>query len=1234
MAQQKRDVLHNRKTVNQGMFRALKNLSLKIKVAAFSLGLLLLAIGTLTWQFSSHLREELETTLSRQQFSEVSFVADRIDNAVQLRIDSLALTAQAITPQMMAHEDRIIGFLAERKALYRLCTLGVIVISKNGQGIADYPQIADRGSADFSQIEFFRQVVATGKPALSKPGLGRFVRDPRLVVAVPVFGKDKQVAGVLAGIVSLTDGSLLSDFDAMSPHNSNGYRIVSPRDNLFVTATDKNLILQPLPAPGIDRMFDRYMSGFEGSGISVDPDGIEELSSAKRIPNAGWFVVGAMPTSQAFERIAHLRDEAIQVAIIVAILAIALLWLFLRRELSPLTRSAELMDKLSSGEIPPLRSIPQEGSREIRKLQSSFNQLQEHIANNEQELRENEELYHAMFSNNTAVKLLIDPSDGLIVDANPAAAAYYGWPVEKLRTMRISEINTLPPDQVKQQMELALGEQRRFFRFQHRLASGEMREVEVFSGQVDYHGRPLLYSIVSDVTDRERALQREQIRGEVLEMLARGSELDDILNAIVQQVETEQPQVLCSILILDKEGKHLRVGAAPSLPEAYNQAVDNLEIEIGRGSCGHAAATGSRTIVSDIQTHPYWANYRELAAQADLASCWSEPVFSSKGKVLGTLALYQHRISSPSEAQIRLIEEMAKIVGIAIERKRDDEDLQLASTVFQASPEAIVITDANNRIVAVNPAFSRITQYEAHEAVGRDPKLLSSGQQGKEFYDAMWTSIQTFGSWQGEIINRRKNGEHYAEWLTINTVRDDNGEVRQRIAIFSDITDKKRSEEIIWRQANYDILTGLPNRRLFHDRLMQELKREGREQSSLALMFIDLDHFKEVNDTLGHEAGDNLLMQASKRIAGCIRESDTLARLGGDEFTVIMPGLADPRRLGTLADTIIHVLAKPFLIGEATAYVSASIGITLYPQDATDLSSLLKNADQAMYVAKGRGRNQYSYFTASMQEAAQTRLQLSNDLRRALDGGQFEIYYQPIIDLATGLPAKAEALLRWHHPKLGLVSPTVFIPLAEEIGLINDIGDWVFRQAALKAKQWCSGADENLRGMQISVNKSPRQFISEDSNRTLLGWLEALDIPPSCIVVEITEGLLMDDRVEVKEKLLAFRDAGIQVSLDDFGTGYSAMSYLQRFDIDYLKIDQSFVRDMETNPGDHAIAEAIIVMAHKLDMKVVAEGVETVEQRDMLVAAGCDYAQGFLFAEPMPAEEFDHYLADSVKPKA
>jgi len=1210
------------------MFREFNNISLKFKVTMFTLGILLLSIWILTWKFSTDLHQELEVTLSNQQFSEISFVADRIDNAVKLRIESLALVSDKIAPLMM-QRGRLTSFLSERVALYKLYPLGIIVISADGKAIADFPHSEGRSTADFSQRDFFRQVMATGKPALSKPGFGRFVKEQRLIIAVPVFDSHKHIIGILAGAASLSDGSLFGDFGAKPDSNYSNYLVVSPRDNLFVTATDQKRNLQPLPAPGINKMLDRFMDGYQGSGIAIGSRGTEELSSAKRIPSADWFVMGTTPTAQAFESIMHIRSQAIKGAAVISLFISILIWLFMRRELSPLARSIKIIDQLSSGTIPTLRGIPLEGSAEIRTLQLSFNRLLRDLANDERVLREDEALYHSMFISNSAIKLLIDPENGMIVDANPAAAAYYGWSVEELRKMNIDAINTLTPEKIRLEMERAHNEQRKHFRFRHRTASGEIREVEVHSGNVDYHGRTLLYSIVNDVTDREQALHREQIRSEVLEMLARDSDLQHILSTIARQIEAEQPEVLCAILLLDKDGKDLFVGAAPSLPDSFRNAVQ--DISIGSGACVQTVESGQRSVVSDIRAHAAChPTCKEFSLRTGLRTCWSEPIVSSRDKVLGTLALYQHQSSALNEDQIRLVEGMTRIVGIAIERKQAEEELQLASTVFKASPEAITITDKDNRIVAVNPAFTRITQYEAHEVIGLDPKLLSSGQQGKEFYRAMWSAIKTFGSWQGEIVNRRKNGEIYSEWLTINTVRDENGEVRQRIAIFSDITDKKRSEETIWRQANYDALTGLPNRRLFHDRLMQELKRCEREPQSLALMFIDLDHFKEVNDTLGHESGDNLLVQASKRIAGCIRETDTLARLGGDEFTIILPGLSDPQRLGTLADAIIDILAKPFLIGETTAYVSASIGITIYPQDADDLSSLLKHADQAMYVAKGRGRNQYSYFTSSMQEAAQNRLLLSNDLRHALDSGQFEIHYQPIIDLSSGQPVKAEALLRWLHPKLGFVSPAEFIPLAEEIGLINSIGDWVFRQAALKARQWCLSNDHRLSSMQISVNKSPRQFITGDNNLELLDWLRALDIPPSCIVVEITEGLLMDDRAEVRDKLLAFRDAGIQVSLDDFGTGYSAMSYLQRFDIDYLKIDQSFVRNMVQNPGDHAIAEAIIVMAHKLGMKVVAEGVETVEQRDLLLAAGCDFGQGYLFARPMAADEFDRYLANSV----
>jgi diguanylate cyclase (GGDEF)-like protein/PAS domain S-box-containing protein len=559
------------------------------------------------------------------------------------------------------------------------------------------------------------------------------------------------------------------------------------------------------------------------------------------------------------------------------------------------------------------------------------------------------------------------------------------------------------------------------------------------------------------------------------------------------------------------------------------------------------------------------------------------------------------------------------------ERKKADEELQLAASIFHASSEAMLVTDAENIIVAVNPAFTQITGYTLGDLIGKTPRVLKSGRHDQAFYLAMWQELKSTGQWRGEIWDRNKNGDVVAKRLSINTIHNADGSVHRRIALSSDITEKKQAEEMIWRQANFDALTSLPNRSLFLDRLAQEIKKTQRENLSLALLFIDLDHFKEVNDTLGHDVGDLLLSEAALRINACVRQSDTVARMGGDEFTVVLPSLTDTSRADEVAQAILQALAQPFKLRGEELHVSASIGITLYPHDAADIETLLKNADQAMYVAKSQGRNGFSYFIASMQEAARARQGLIRDLRGALAGGQLALHFQPIIELSSGRIRKAEALLRWHHPEHGMISPARFIPLAEETGLIHEIGDWVFRETARVGKRWLE-AHGDMAPMQISVNKSPRQFISGNTDRTWLAYLNEIGLPAEHIVIEITEGLLLEGRTDVREKLSRFRNGGIRIALDDFGTGYSSMAYLKKFPIDFLKIDQSFVRDMSTDASDQAIVEAIIVMARKLGLKVIAEGVETMEQCDLLTAAGCDYVQGYLFARPLPAEDFEALL--------
>jgi diguanylate cyclase (GGDEF)-like protein/PAS domain S-box-containing protein len=541
------------------------------------------------------------------------------------------------------------------------------------------------------------------------------------------------------------------------------------------------------------------------------------------------------------------------------------------------------------------------------------------------------------------------------------------------------------------------------------------------------------------------------------------------------------------------------------------------------------------------------------------------------------------------------------------------------------TPLAAISWDRDFHVVRWNKAAEKMFGYTVDEAIGRHPTGFIVSDLLKTEIDQVYKALlENKGGWRNSNDNITKDDRTInCEWNN-TTILDGTGKIIGVASLCEDVTARRQAELKIWEQAHYDSLTKLANRQMANDHLQQEIKIVDRSKKSLALLFLDLDGFKDINDTLGHDVGDNLLLEAAKRLSSYTQDVGTIARLGGDEFVIIMGGLDNASPAERIASDLLKKMAQPFKLGQDTVYISTSIGITLYPQDASDPIEMLRNADQAMYAAKHKGGNSFQYFKPSMQEGALSRMSMISDLRKALPGNQFQLYYQPIVNLINGDIHKAEALIRWQHPTKGLIGPFEFIPFAEETKLIVDIGDWVFREASRQSAQWRSSLNPDF---QISINTSPVQYQNDAFNaKDWLEHLQTLKLSGDAIAVEITEGTLMEPGTSVDQILFDFRDANIQVSLDDFGTGYSSLSALKKLDIDYLKIDKLFVDNLALNSDNLALCEAIIIMAHKLGLKVIAEGIETVQQRDLLIAAGCDFGQGYLFAKPLPAIEFEALL--------
>ncbi|BBL69566.1 putative bifunctional diguanylate cyclase/phosphodiesterase [Methylogaea oryzae] len=718
----------------------------------------------------------------------------------------------------------------------------------------------------------------------------------------------------------------------------------------------------------------------------------------------------------------------------------------------------------------------------------------------------------------------------------------------------------------------------------------------------------------------------------VVEQMLIGAPLLTVLSTLCDQAAMQAPGFGCCALVYDPASACFFdvVGAEPA------------DIALLRSALAAHDCVAQWRMCADLTPCAELAFDRrdivELAASAPggAAPRWAvAPVFSEHNVFYGVLVLLAEPGASGFGEPVRaVLRDASALASMAVKHRQTLDKLRITEIVFDASQSAIIVTNEDNRIISVNPSFTRITGYSLEDVWLKSPAILSSGRHTRAFYKDMWQSLYEHGTWHGETCNRKKNGELYYEWLTITARKDGQGRVEGYVGMFTDISDLKDAQRIISYQASHDSLTGLLNRRSCEEYINKAVQQAYKDGPRFAILFIDLDDFKYVNDTLGHSGGDLLLREAARRMQLCTRKlaadrcGDVLGRFGGDEFVLVAGGMESEADAVNIAEKIIADLSRDYDVAGTVVHVSASIGIAIYPDDADDTKTLLNRADQAMYEAKRLGRSRYVRYSPSIHYAAHTRAQIKAGLKQALRRNQLSVYYQPMVDLASGRPIKAEALIRWRHPKLGFVSPAVFIPLAEEAGMIEEIGLWVLKKALQNLKEWQAAG---RRDIGISINLSPHQLAGPRFADSMLKLIADAEVPAEFVTFEITEGVIISDHTDCHSKLKRLKQRGATIALDDFGTGYSSLSYIKKYDIDYIKIDKVFVDGIDTNEEDRVLVETMIVMASKLRIKVVVEGVETESQLNTLREVGAQVIQGYYFSKALPHEEFSAWLLDGAR---
>ena len=940
----------------------------------------------------------------------------------------------------------------------------------------------------------------------------------------------------------------------------------------------------------------KALAGDHGQGVIRDYAGIEGVAAWRYLPALGWGMVVKIDTAEALAPTAQLR-RVTYLALTLFLLFSGGVAYFMGRGLSrPIQHLTRVADRIAAGDLS--QRAPQESIDELGRLAHAFNHMTDALAdarNNleaqvearSQALREISALQNEILDKAGALVVVLD-REGRIRRFNRACEDLTQYSFAEVEGRFVWDF-LLTPEETESVRKAAF----------RTLACNPQARCNTYTN----------YWVARDGT-------RRLIEWSNSLLLDQGGEMEFMVSIGTDVTEKRLAEAAL------KE-------SAQRLKEAQRIAqVGSWELDLVSGKL-----TWSDEIfrIFEIDQTAFGASYeaflnaihpedRERVNQAYTGSMAARAPYEIAHRLLmpdGRIKWVNERCETHYDEQSKAFRSTGTVQDIT-ELKLAEEALRLFANVFEHSGEAILITDSDKRILAVNPSFTRLTGYGIDEIRGKNPNILASGQTPAETYRAIWTALDETGYWQGEIVDRRKDGTLYPKWMSISVVRDVVGNISHYIASFTDITERKQAEAHISKLAYHDTLTGLLNRFSLNSQLEQVLAMAHRDHRALAVIFLDMDRFKAINDTLGHAVGDELLITVAKRLRENVRDSDIVARLGGDEFVVVLTEVEDATAVARLADKILHVLAQPYLIGKNALHSAASIGLAFYPDDGEDGETLMKNADTAMYHAKSQGRNNIQFFTAEMNQITLKRLKLDHDLRMAMETKQFELHYQPQLDSRDGRIVGVEALVRWRHPRDGLISPAEFIPVAEETGLILQLGEWVLDEACRQLRTW---QNDGIKDVTMAVNLSAHQLRSPVLLTQVAHALEKHGLAGSDLELEITETVAMHDPDASINQLKALRGLGVRLSIDDFGTGYSSLSYLKLLPIHTLKLDQSFVRDIETDSNDVAICTATIALAHNLGLAVVAEGVETEAQRLLLTSHQCDFMQGYLFSKPLPAAE-------------